>query len=169
MKLNKRGQAWSIDLIIAVIIFSAGILIFFIYSINQAGEAKEVLSELGYQGDVILNNLLSEGYPQDWNQTNVVTIGILSNNKINETKLERFYNYSISDYSATRSKFNTRYDYYFTFSDMTINSVPVDGIGMPGIVDVNNINSSSLIKITRFSIYKEKPTTIYLYIWEKDN
>jgi hypothetical protein len=166
MKLNKRGQAWSIDLIIAIIIFSAGILIFFIYSINQASEAKEVLSELGYQGDVILNNILSEGYPQDWNQTNVVTIGILSGNKINETKLERFYDYSISDYSGTRSKFNTRYDYYFTFSNMTINSFPVYGIGMFG-TNVSNISSSSLIKITRFSVYKEKPTTIYLYIWEK--
>jgi hypothetical protein len=167
MKKNKRGQAWSIDLIIAVIIFSAGILIFFIYSINQAGEAKKVLNELGYQGDVILNNILSEGYPVDWNNTNVVTIGIMTNNKINETKLERFYNYSTSDYQKTRSKFNTRYDYYFTFSNMTtLNSSYIDGIGRVG-TNVSNISSSSLIKITRFSIYKEKPTTVYLYIWEK--
>jgi hypothetical protein len=165
MRINKRGQAWSIDLVVGVIIFSVGVLIFFIYSVNQAGEAKESLEGLSYDGDILFSNILSEGYPQDWNENNVVKIGILDEDRINETKLERFYNFANNDYARTKSIFNTRYDYYFSFSNMTINSAAIEGIGKPG-TDLNNINAINLLKITRFSIYKNKPITIYLYIWE---
>ena len=165
MKTNRRGQAWSIDLIVGLMIFSITILIFFIYSVNYSGEAKENFQGLSQEGDIIFNNILSEGYPLDWDETNVVKIGILDHNKINETKLERFYNYANDNYAETKIKFNTRYDYYFTFNNMTINSVSVNGTGKPG-TNINNINATNLLKITRFSIYENKPVTVYLYIWE---
>jgi len=40
----------------------------------------------------------------------------------------------------------------------------IEGIGKPG-TNKNDITAENLIKITRFTIYKEKPTTAYLYIW----
>jgi len=168
MTMNKRSQAWGIDLIFGIMIFSVGIMIFFIYSVNQSGETKESLVNLGHDGDNILSNLLSDGYPTDWNSSNVIEIGILSNNKINETKLERFYNFTINNYAQTRSIFKTRYNYYLSFDNMTINSIVIDGIGKPGVNRTNlNINATNLIKITRLSIYKDKPATIYLYVWEE--
>jgi hypothetical protein len=163
---NRRAQAWGIDLIVGVIIFSVGILIFFIYSVNQTSEVKENLEALSYQGDVIFNEILSEGYPEDWNYQNVVKIGILDNEKINETKLERFFNLTQTDYAKTRTLFYTKYHYYFLFDNITINSEQIKGMGKPGI-DPENISSTNLIKITRFTIYKNKPKTVYLYIWEE--
>lgn len=166
MKRNKKAQAWGIDLIVGVIIFSIGVLIFFIYSINHSGEAKESLEGLSYEGNTLFSNILSEGYPKDWNESNVIEIGILDNNKINETKLERFYYLSKDNYKETKSIFNTRYDYYFSFENMTINSSVIQGIGNAEI-NLSSINATNLLKITRFSIYEEKPTTVYLYIWEE--
>ncbi len=165
MKTNKRGQAWGIDLIIAFIIFLMGILIFFVYSVNYSEESKENLYSLSHDGDIIFNSILSEGYPMDWNSTNVIRIGILTNGRINETKLERFYNFSVNNYAKTKNKFNTPYDYYFNMSSkIMISTSVIEGIGKPGI-NLNNLNSSNLIKITKFTIYKEKPVTAYLYVW----
>ena len=53
-------------------------------------EAEENIDALFYEGKIIASSILSEGYPVDWNSENVVTAGILTDNKINETKVERF-------------------------------------------------------------------------------
>jgi hypothetical protein len=169
---NKMGQAWGIDMIVAFMIFLIGILIFFVYSVNYSGEAKESLDSLSHDGEIVLNNILSEGYPANWDPANnskyPIKIGILSENKINETKLERFYDLAKTDtnYSETKRIFNINYDYYFFMREnMTIGLDRVTGIGKPGVTNLNNIDSSNLIKLTRFTVYKEKPTTVYLYIW----
>jgi len=159
MKINKKSQAWGIDLVFAFIIFSVGIMIFFVYSINQTGEAKEKFDSLTVDGDFILNNILSEGYPIDWNSSNVIIIGIISDGKINNTKLERFYNLSLNNYTTTISKFRTRYNYYFSFDNMSISSGAINGIGKS---DVNT--SNNVIRITRYSIYNNKPTVVKLDI-----
>ncbi len=160
-KKRKTAQAWGIDLAVAMIIFTFGILIFFFYAINRPNEAKENIDSLSYDGEVIADSILSKGYPDNWNTTNIGTLGVLSDNKVNETKLEYFYNLSAEDYNRTRALFNTRFEYYLSFSqNMSISGLEVEGIGS----EPNN--EENLIKITRFTIYKNKPTTVYFYIWE---
>ncbi|MEM0465879.1 MAG: hypothetical protein QXW97_04245 [Candidatus Pacearchaeota archaeon] len=167
MKYNK-AQAWGMDIIIAIIIFSIGILIFFIYSANHSLESKEKLDLLSSDGNFIMKNILSEGYPSNWNQTNVIKIGIINNNKIDEEKLEKFYNLCQTDYNKTKLLFNTKYDYLFYFQNMEINSNKIEGIGKPGInISLISDKATDLIKITRLTIYKDKPITVYLYIWEE--
>jgi len=129
------------------------------------GELEENMQNLFYDGEIITNTILSEGYPINWNETNVDKIGILSDNKINETKLERFYNLAQTDYEETKIIFNTKYNYYlFLDKNITINSVSIEGIGKPG-VNKNNINTENLIKITRITVFENKPATAYLYVW----
>jgi len=167
-KLNTKAQAWGFDLIVAMIIFSVGIVVFFIYSINQPNEAKETLEKLNYDGKLITESILSNGYPENWDSENVISIGILNNGKINETKLGNFYSLSQSNYDTTKILFNTKYDYFFFLDEnMTSITVDVDGIGKSGVNknNMNNINSENLVKISRFVSYKDKPMTAYLYIW----
>jgi len=164
---NKKAQGWGMDLMIALSIFLIGVVIFYIYSLNNPNEAKENIEDLFHDGESLTNILLSEGFPNSWNSTNVVRIGIFSNDKINDTKLERFYDLSQTEYEKTKALFNTRYDYYFFLDEnMIINSVPVEGIGKPGVTKTT-ISSRNLIKITRVTIYKNKPISAYLYIWEE--
>ena len=167
--MEKRGQAWSMDIIIAFIIFLTAIIIFFIYSVNYSGEVEDILRKLTYDGEIIFESILSKGYPSDWITGNVVNLGIISEGRINETKLERFYTYVQNNYSESKGMFNTEYDYYFFLGEnVTINSQEVEGFGKPG-VNKNNIDSANLIKITRFTIYRDKPTAAYLYIWQSSN
>ncbi len=160
MKINKHAQAWGIDLMIGVVIFTVAIVFFYFYALNNPAEAEEKLSALYYDGKIVSDSILSEGYPKSWTASDVVIPGILTNNKINETKLENFDNL---DYERTKRLFNTRYNYYFFLNEtMIIGSPPspVQGIGM------NPSSYKNLVKITRFTIYQDKPMTAYLYIWE---
>ena len=164
---NRREQAWGMDLIIAIILFSIGIMYFYFYSVNYSSESKESLDSLYYDGEIILKSIFSNGYPENWNSENAVTIGILSNGRVDKTKLENFYNLAQNDYKKTKQLFNTRFDYLLFLSEpMIINSVEVSGIGKLGATP-ENIQSKNLIKMTRFVIYEEKPRTAYLYIWEE--
>ena len=164
---NKKSQAWGIDLMAASAIFSVALVVFFVYSINQSGEARSIVEDLLYDGKVVSNSLLSTGYPNDWTEANVIKIGVTNNDKINNTKLKRFYDLAQADYAKTKSTFSIKYDYYFFLEDnMTIDSELVDGIGKPGTSRTNLTDKSkNLIKITRFTIYEDKPTTAYVYIW----
>lgn len=168
--IHKKAQAWGIDLILAVFIFIIGISVLFIYTINTPSEGRENLELLSYDGKVITNTLLSEGYPNDWNIDNVISIGVVDNNKINITKIDRFYNMTRDDfnYSRTKALFNTKYDYYFFLEgiNFTLGSITFEGIGKPG-VNKDTIESENLAKVTRFTIYEDKPTTAYLYIWKE--
>jgi hypothetical protein len=162
---EKKSQAWSIDLMVAIAIFSIGIVVFYAYSINGPGESEENMQNLFYDGEIITNTILSEGYPINWNETNVDKIGLLTDNKINKTKLEYFYDLTQKDYEKTKLIFNTKYNYYLFFDkNITINSNSIEGIGKPGI-NKNNINTENLIKITRITVFENKPATAYLYIW----
>lgn len=169
VKLNliyKKGQAWGVDLMIAVMIFSVALVSFYLYSLNEVGGTIEISETLSYDGRAITNILLSSGTPEDWNEGNVIEMGILTDDKINETKLERFYNFALNNYSQTKRVFNTKFDYYFFLDrNMTINSIEVDGIGKPGVTR-NNIDVNNLIKISRVTVYENRLVGAKLYIWK---
>lgn len=160
--MAKKSQAWGIDLMVAAAIFSMGIISFYMYTLNNTHEAEETVKSLYYDGSIISNSVLSDGYPPEWNSSTVTAVGILNKGKINETKLERFYLLSLSDYEKTKNLFNTRYEYYFFLEkNMTINSNSVEGIGKKP-----NGSEKNLVKITRFTIYKNIPAEAYLYVWK---
>jgi len=164
---RKQGQIWSLDLMVATIIFSVALASFYFYTVNERGGFEEKIELLSYEGKSTSNTLLSEGYPTDWNSTNVIEMGILTNGKINQTKLETFYDFVQSDYSKTKLVFNTAYDYYFFLDqNMTVNSVEIEGIGKPGVTK-DTINAKHLIKISRVVIYQNRPIGAQLYIWEE--
>lgn len=166
---SKKGQGWGIDLIAAITIFLVGIIIFYFYSLNYPTEGRETFETLNYGGDLIMDSLLSSGYPEDWNSENVIKIGIVDSGKINQTKLDRFYNLVNSNYNKTKNMFNVQSDYFLIFeSGMKVEGESVNGVGKPG-TDPANITVDNLIKITRLSIYEEKPVTAYLYIWKNND
>lgn len=166
--MKTKGQVWSLDIMAGLALFLVGIMIFFIYSLNQPSQAKETLDILRYEGETIANSLLSQGYPSNWNTSNVIALGITTDKKINQTKLENLYEmiYTQNNYNKTKNILNTQYDYYiFLNQNMTINSMSIEGIGKPGTTK-QNIDARNLIKITRFTIYQNKTTPLYIYTWD---
>jgi hypothetical protein len=159
--ISKKAQGWGLDAILASMIFMSAVLIFYVYIINNSNQSEETFNSMNYDANIIGDMLVSEGLPNDWTESNVTAIGIASESEINDTKLERFYALSLQDYSRTASIFQTRFSYFINFSQpMAINGQQINGIG-------RNISSpSNLIKVSRFTIYKKKPTTINIYIFQ---
>jgi hypothetical protein len=156
----KKAQGWGFDLIIALTLFMGGVLVFYLLSLNSYDETNDIIKSLSYESRIVSDSLLSPGYPEDWTSSSVTRIGIMTNSKINETKLEQFYQMSKTNYQLTKVLLNTNNEYYFFFSEpMIINGSQVNGIGM------TNNSQSNLIKITRYTIYQDKPVTVNLYIW----
>lgn len=158
--LLKKAQAWGFDLVIASVIFTFGVVIFLLYTLNDPGN-QDNLNDLEYEGNNIANQIMSEGFPINWDQDNFVRIGILSENRINETKLEVFYNLSVENYQKTRENFETKYNYFINLTEPII----IDETNIAGIGIYSN-ETKNLIKITRFTIYKDNPVTLNVYVWE---
>src|SRR4030042_1570891 len=91
MMKSKKSQAWGFDIMIAVMIFSIGLALFYLYSTNSSSDTEQILDSLNYDGNNIADGLLSSGFPSGWTVANVVRVGIVDENKINETKLRGFY------------------------------------------------------------------------------
>ena len=157
---SKKAQAWGLDLIFAITIFIGMLVFLYLHIFNISFDRQDTFNTLLYEGKVIGDSLLSEGFPQDWSGTNVVSIGILSNGEIDETKLEKFYNLSVSDYQKTKSLFNVANNYYIFFDmPITIGGNNVTGIGLsPG-------ETENLVKVTRVVIIDKKIDNINVYVW----
>lgn len=156
----KKAQAWGFDLMIAAIIFTFAIVLFYVFSINNSHDTQEIIDSLSYDGSNIADNLVSAGYPSDWNSSNVAKIGLLTDDKIDESKLSQFQILALSDYQRTKSLLDSANDYYITFSEnITINGTAIEFIGN------KNDNSKNLIRTTRMIVYKEKPVAIYINVW----
>ena len=162
--MKKRGQGWGFDVIVASVVFLATLLIFFVYALNYSSEADDSLDSLFYNADLISSSLLSEGFPNDWNESNVVTIGIISESKVNNTKLTKLYNMTIDDegYENTKSILNTRYDFFFNFST----SINIDNVSAEGIGRLPEGEPKNLISTSRMTVYDNKPSTFKLVVWE---
>lgn len=159
---GKKGQAWGFDLMIGLVLFIGGVVALYFYAVNVTPESQEILDSMRYDGEFIADILLSEGVPEDWTAGNVASPGILSQNKINQTKLERFYTLAQNDYPKTRSLFQTRYHYYFNFSEpMNIGGGIVDSIG-----NIPSGQQENLLRVSRITIYREKPVTLTVQVWE---
>lgn len=164
--INKRAQFWGTDLTVAFIIFALGIVTFYLYSFNYSNEAEDTLQILQSEGDIISEILLSTGSPENWDTSNVIQIGLTTNGKINQTKLEYFYELTSNNYENAKQELNTKYNFYFFVDEQfEVNSNYIDGIGEPN-TNRTHINGNNIIKTTRFTIYKNKPTTATLYIFE---
>jgi len=162
---GKVGQAWGFDLMIGLVVFLSGMILFYFFSLNSPNEGQQYIDELLYEGNLVGDNLLSEGYPQDWEVGNVVRIGLTTNDKINQTKLNNLYNLTAQQpggYQSSKALMNIKNEYFFNFSEQM--SAHVGNIA--GIGSVPPSNPRNLVKITRLTIYENEPVTINIFIWE---
>lgn len=137
---NKKAQAWSLDLIIASVIFTIAIGLLFYYALNNYPQSKNQLEEMFYDGNLASELILSDGES-----------GILTQGKVNQTKLDNFDSLSDQD---KKDLLGVRYNFYFTMDNL-------DYVGIQNTSDVDN-----LIQITRLTLYNDKPVKFTLYTWE---
>ncbi|MBI3622879.1 hypothetical protein HY212_02250 [Candidatus Pacearchaeota archaeon] len=142
---NKSGQAWSLDVVIAIVIFTIGIVLLYVYAINYFSKSDELLNNLFYEGNIAAQLILSDD-----------DLGILSGDAVNQTKLDQFN----SSYDQKKTMLGITKDFYFSIDGMVVNDIPASYVGM------KSQNPENVVQITRITIYNNKPVKFQLYIWE---
>jgi len=145
--LNKKAQVWGLDLLVASIIFLVGIMVLYTYAVNYSSQSSNQLDEFFYEGNLASQLLLTN---EDQ--------GILSEGKINQTKLDNFSNL---DYSSQKDTLGVGNNFYFVIEDLEVEGNPVEYIGQ-----INSTEIENLVRVTRLTIYKNKPTKFEMNIWK---
>lgn len=172
----KKGQVWVQDAIASVIIIITALSIFIVGYENYSSRNEGSHMDIQNENRLISEYLMLEGTPVDWNESNVLRIGILNSDyTLNETKLNRLYNLTISDYDLTRLALHTRFDYMIFFEDDdTLVNISSYFIGKEGMNNTNilDLDTKNIAKTERFVIYQngiyKDILKMTIYSWEEN-
>lgn len=165
--MRNKAQAWTLDFIVAFVLFFTALFVFYGYYSGSVSEKTGDLENLRREAQGISNFLMSEGYPSNWNSSNVERIGIVDSGfMLNSSKLESL---ASMDYYSSKSLLNADHDYYFYFSDSANNSSNLPSFGKPGInsTSLDGLeNPDRLVSVSRFVFYDKHLYRMVIYLWE---
>jgi hypothetical protein len=159
------------DYIIGLLMFIGMLLISvnMMLSMSNKDNYEPVYREAIHISDI----LMSDGVPNNWNSTTVITPGLLridSESRINNTKLASFNSIG---YARTKTLFRSDHEYLFFFRNSTrIINMSSCIYGYPISVDENctpmltSLNYNNLAKIERVVIINSTVVTMVIYTWD---
>ena len=171
--INRKGQLFSGDIAIATMVFLASLSIaFFLWNIvGEDMRRGEMIRDMESMGSGAVENLIrNPGVPEDWNQYNVITPGLSSEDRvINATKLKYFISLmnASSGYEDNKHLLGTGvFDFYFNMSGVNGSVVRVDGIrAIAGRYPEDELYSLTL---TRAALFNNETVLIKFTIWSTE-
>jgi len=147
--------------------FFIALFVFYQYYSNTVSIDIGEVQNVRRDAQSISNFIMSGGYPEDWNSTEVGEIGIVDDNfRLNDAKLS---NLTEMDYDTTRELLNTKYDYYLYFMDKNKQVANISAYGKPGI-NMTNIEEvedpKKIITLSRFVFHDRNIYRMVLYVWD---
>jgi hypothetical protein len=168
-----KAQVWSLDVLIAFIIFIVGMIFFYLYIINYQEDVAATGDKIEKEGFLMTDQLLTSGSPENWTENNVQVPGIADQNRINITKLNSLFLLAQFNYTLLKQRFNVVSDFYIFFPEtLNLSRVIVDGIGKPGLnrTTIFSVeNPDSLVKVSRIVVLDNKLTKLKVYVWRKSD
>lgn len=124
--MERRAQVWSMDVIIAIIIFLFSIGVFLFFTLEQ--ESGQEQTRLTVQSRLIADYL---------------TESVLQNGAVDEGKLQNFVADSVSNYDQVRGNLGVRDDFCVVFIDENGDLILVtDGTNMRAGIGNDDLNLS---------------------------
>ncbi len=152
-----RGQIWSLDFSVSIVIFLIVLIPFmliwgYMYAEN---EEKRMFDDMETRAMSISDSLVRlGGVPDDWNATSVEVIGLASEeNVLDPGKVSSF---DSMNYSHVREVMTKRYDYYLRISDIN-GSVYLEKGSLP--------SDTTIVPVERYANYNDRIVRLQLYLW----
>tara|TARA_Y100000310_G_scaffold148787_3_gene148043 strand:- start:12068 stop:13198 length:1131 start_codon:yes stop_codon:yes gene_type:complete len=168
--ISTKAQAWYMDFAIGLLLFSFTLAIYFGYTNNFQKQESGDLDFLLKDAKAISSSLALSGYPNDWDASTVVRIGVSDDQRLNSTKLKSF---KLLNYSRTKSSLGTTYEYFVHFvnqDEEVLNVDSVCGVGHSLINTSYNIKSAYYYSDIADSFLKDfMETTFKADIYFGDN
>lgn len=143
-----KGQVWSLDFIVSVIVFlSVLIPLFFVWNqINLQNQQELLFEDIERMALSLSDSLVrTGGFPEDWNESTVSVIGLASgDNILDESKVSSFLSMGAANYNMTRTLLTGSYDFFFEITD--INGTAIGSMGQKP-------DDKMIVPIERYCIY----------------
>lgn len=162
--LTKKGQVYTLDFMIALLLFVLTILVSSKMIFNTTSSNGYQILQL--EAKAISESLLSEGLPSDWDSTDVILPGIIDNGKLSDYKFKELIKLG---YANVSSLINSRRPFYFYFANSSsmINVSITCGFGaINSTCQPPSINSNNLVRLDRLVAYNEKAIRMVVLVWE---
>ena len=132
--MDRRAQAWYLDVVMALFIFASAMVAYHYFSINIDSAKNDRFKEMSFAADALSSTLLKEGYPVQWNSLDVVRIGITHNDQKIDPQL--WMEFTGLNYTQSKQLLGMTYDFLVFFEDAQGNITkigPMCAAGMPSI------------------------------------
>lgn len=158
---------------IGTLIFITVLVFFFVNLQGLEDPSDNDLQDILDQTRTMSDELLTPGYPTDWTTGNVVRVGIASNQRIDQGKLDEM---ALMNYTLLRNLLRVKND-FFMFIDngclVQINGaygigdplVTVGGSGCRTPSDITLPDPDTLIPMERLVVYNGEAAKLTIYIW----
>jgi hypothetical protein len=157
IKPAKKAQAWYIDFMVGLLIFTMIVIIYYQYYETVNEEAESNWEEMIIDSKSISSSLLSPGYPEGWDNESVEIVGMTDGNyRINYTKTGYLKNMT---YRQLKDTIKTRFDFYFFLQDQ--NGTIIEEFG------ANTTSPEFLVQATRFAICNSSICRMVLHLWKE--
>lgn len=154
-----KSQMFSSDFLIACsifLLFLVIVMVYWSYTEMQIEETKNI-NDMVDKAYTISQVWFREGTPEYWNSTNVREMGLLSDHRINETKMNYMKN---MNYNTVRGIIGaTPYEFHFNVS-------LVDNTGYSFVFGNYPNQAINVIKIKRSGILNSSIAIIEVLLWQ---
>jgi hypothetical protein len=175
---SRRGQIFSGEFILGFVLFTLALGIMLMLWNNSM---KDVLGSYSVQDmedagvDAAETLVRTQGVPSDWNESNVVSLGLANDSRILRTqKVKMFVHYMSmddSDLCPGTKNYDCNlhmlglggYDFLFNLSYINGSTVVIDG--KKTLAGRAPVNETDRVTVVRSVIINDEITKLYLTVW----
>ena len=166
--ISTKGQVWTLDFIIGIVLFVLVGIVFYVYTINILPQQR-TFGQLEQDAASIASGLVSAGFPLNWTPSTVQSVGMSDGNgRLDTQKL--VYLTSIS-YKDTRNYLGTSRHFVLFFEDKDGAPLTINGTtqyGKAGVTKSNVLSAESpdhLATVYRLLFYNGQIIRVGVYVW----
>jgi hypothetical protein len=163
-----KAQAWSFDFMasITVFFFMVAVLLFTWQYVTYQNDELALINNMENSAITISETLIrTQGYPQEWNDTNVQIIGLaVEENVLDETKLVSFV---LMDYNYSKFLLGiTGLEYYFRVKQLNGSIAQSGGMNLESGIDPTGFpRTSVIVPVERSVLFDSRVALVDFMLW----
>lgn len=148
--MTEKGQANYIDFVLALGLFL--LMLFIFINFNQTQRNSYIVAD---EALMISDAILSEGIPSNWNESSYYRPGIITNNKLNETRWTTMESLMTTNSTELKKRYSILSNFMIrigNYTEGTFTPININGtsyISTDSTVNPGNIGSSETNQIDR--------------------
>lgn len=171
-RTNKKAQVWLSDYTLSMLLFILAALISVKIIINSFS-ANTDFQELKTEASKISEILMSEGYPVDWTNETVIRPGLLTDRRLNQTKVAHAMDHAYLNYTFLKFMLQAKHDFAVVFEHPNGELIQFEGLCVIGNTSVSpiclaptfNFRHKNMVQLNRLMVYNRSIVKAVVYTW----